>query len=287
MKQIRFPYWLFYAVFFLNLPLDQISEDYPESLKEVVQPTPYEVGAKAFKTPKQVKSFLNDKRVGDAFVTAHENHLISASHIFEIPYVFQTCLLFSESKFDANAISPVGARGVAQFTRDTYHFINKIIRLGQKNLDDLSDNRIAFSFEDDSKGRYILFNKILFSELFIKWQAYLRNNGIDSIPLEKRHYKKVVYNPQYAIGMSSLYLKYLKERMRYRLKDQYNYNEGPLDPNVYLTLAGAYNQGIQRTWKLSARNKKIELQHIVDYQSRIRETKKYIHSINSCMSPES
>jgi hypothetical protein len=286
-KRIRFPYWLLYAVFFLNLPLDYVGEDYPKELKVSLQPTPYEVGAEAFKTPKQVKGFLKRKKVSDEFVVDHESLLISASHIFEIPYAFQTCLLYSESKFKANAISPVGARGVAQFTQETYFFITKILRVGLKNLDDLSENRIAFKYEEDPKSRYILFNKILFSELAIKWQAYLRNNGIDNFPLKRSHFKLLVYNPKYAIGLSSLYLKYLKERLRYRLKDQYNYEEGPLNPNVYLTLAGAYNQGIERTWRLSARNSKVELQHIVAHQSRIRETRKYIKSINSCMSPES
>ena len=285
MKSTGFPYWLLYAVFILNLPLDHIAKDYPKELKIALQPAPYEVGVDSFKTPRQVKGFLKEKKVSDKFVVDNESLLISASHIFEIPYAFQTCLLFSESKFKVDAISHVGARGVAQFTRETYYFITKVLRLGAKNLEDLSDNRLAYENEEDSKKKYVLFNKILFSELSLKWDAYLRNNEIKPIAPKKRYFKRVVYDPQYAIGLSSLYLKYLKERMRYRLRDQYNYEEGPLNPNVYLTLAGAYNQGIGRTWRLSARNKSVELKHIVAYQSRIRETKRYINSINSCMAP--
>ena len=287
MKHISFPYWFFYAIFFLNLPLDYMGEDYPKELKISLQPAPYEVGIETFKTPRQVKHFFKENKVSDKFVIDHEALLISASHVFEIPYAFQTCLLYSESKFKTNAISSVGARGVAQFTKETYYFITKVLRLGLKNLEELPENRMAIRYEKDFKRRYILFNKILFSELAIKWQAYLRNNNIDSISLKRRDYKRMVYDSQYAIGFSSLYLKYIKERMRFLLKDQYNYEGGPLSPQAYLTLAGAYNQGIERTWKLSVRNKKVELQHIVAHQSRIRETRKYISSINSCMAPDS
>jgi len=284
-KSIKHFNWLLYGLFVLNIPSDLISGDYSNKEKVALQPAPYEVGADAFKTLSEIKDYFKTKRVKGNFVDEHQTHLISASHIFEIPYAFQTCLLYSESRFNINAVSPVGARGVAQFTKDTYNFIKKVLKLGERNLEDLSDNRIAFGFED-RPSRYVLFNKILFSELYLKWQAYLRNNKIEDISFRSSHYHKVVTNPEYAIGISSLYLKYLKERMRYRLVDQYNYDEGPLNPNVYLTLAGAYNQGIGRTWRLSSRNKDVELQHIVDYQSRVRETKNYIKSISSCMSPK-
>lgn len=275
---------LLYASFFLNIPLDLVHDDYDKTKRVALQPTPYEIGADAFKTPKDVKTFLSDNRVSDDFVVSHEQYLISASHIFEIPYAFQTCLIYSESKFKPEAVSPVGARGVAQFTKDTYDFIDKVLRVGYKNLEDLSDNRIAYGFETRPKSKYVLFNKILFSELYIKWQAYVSNNNIKSIPFNSNRFKRVVHDPKYAIGMSSLYLKYLKERLRFNLKSQYNYSEGPLNPNIYLSLAGAYNQGIGRTWKLSSRNKDVDLKYIIDFQSRVRETKTYIKSINGCMS---
>ena len=285
-KKINFSYWLLYAIFFLNLPLDHVGQSYPKELRISLEPTPYEVGVETFKTPRQIKDFLKNGRVGNKFVEDHKNHLISASHIFEMPYAFQTCLLYNESRFKTDAISHAGARGVAQFTKETYDFLTKILQLGRKNLDELPKNRMDFEYEDDLKSKYVLFNRVLFSELFIKWQAYVRNNNIEFIPLRRKHYKRLVYDPQYAIGLSSLYLKYLKERMRYRLQEQYNHTEGSLDPNIYLTLAGAYNQGIERTWKLSAKNKNIALQHIVTHQSRIGETRRYIRLINSCMSPD-
>lgn len=277
---------ILYSAFVLNNPLEYISDSYPSNIKMPPLSAPYEVGAEAFKTPQEVDVFLETLRANKEFLNENKPYLVSSSNIFELPYSFQTCLLFSESRFDPHAISPVGARGVAQFTYDTHVFVAKVLRLGKAYEKSYIELRKKFREETTEKSKYIYFNRILFVELYQKWMAYLNNNGLRGAKVHKSNYVKISKQPKLSIGLSALYLKYLEEKLRYKMKDQYTYLETALNPELFLTLAGAYNQGIRRTWKLSSESLKIDLQYIIAHQSRITETKKYIKSIRSCMVSE-
>ena len=45
--------------------------------------------------------------------------LESAARLNDLPVAFLTRLIWQESRFDAHAVSPAGARGVAQFMPET------------------------------------------------------------------------------------------------------------------------------------------------------------------------
>lgn len=277
---------LLYSAFVLNNPLEFISHTYPDSIKAPPISAPFEVGAEAFKTPFEVDLYLQGLKADQSFIEKNRPYLVSSSNIFELPYSFQTCLLFSESRFDPNALSPVGARGVAQFTYDTHVFVAKVLRLGKAYEKSYIELRKKFKDETREKSKNIYYNRILFVELYQKWMAYLNNNDLCWVQIHKSNYMQTSRVPQVSIGLSALYLKYLEEKLRYKMKDQYTYLESALNPELFLTLAGAYNQGIQRTWRLSSESRKIDLQYIIAHQSRIRETRKYIKSIRECMVAE-
>lgn len=280
-------------VFLINPSVEVIKTDYSNLVEKNLIESPFETGNQYFKTPREIDEFflstrgIKDKNV-KAYFETYKPLMLSASNLFKIPYSFQSCLIFKESRFNKKALSPVGAMGMAQFTEDTYHFMARALRIGKGALEAegqkmLDVGKFAFVESDSKKLSYSKYNVKIFGEMHRMWQAYLINNELEEIDLGKTSFKRVLYKPEYSIGLSSMYLYYLQHRVKYSTR-KYAKEKDFEDPNFILSVAGAYNQGARRVLHaLKEDNLKPDFQKWISYQSRVDETKDYISSIRGCM----
>ncbi len=287
--------------FLVNPSPEVVKEDYSVLISKQNIERPFETGADYFKTPKEIDEYflasgsIKKKNV-KAYLGTYKPLILSASNIFRFPFSFQSCLIFKESRFNKRAVSPVGAKGVAQFTEETYRFLGKALRIGKGSLDFQGEEMLAeakFAFQDPNlkKLSYSKYNTQTFRDMYEMWQMYLSTNELDEINLEKVSFVKVIYKPEYSIGLSSMYLYYLKHRVKYDLRKHVK-DDKLEDPDFILSLAGAYNQGARRVLKAVKRNlkrnlernkKKPDFLEWISYQSKVSETRDYISSIRTCM----
>ncbi len=278
-------------VFLINPSIEVIKNDYNLTDKKIIQ-LPFEMDNEYFKTPKEIDTFfLSANRVStkniNKYLTIYKPLILSASNIFKIPFSFQSCLIFKESRFDKNALSAVGAMGMAQFTKDTYHFLSRALRIGQNSLEHkrkkiLNTSEFFFVESNSNKLSYPKYNTRIFTKIYRMWLAYLISNDLKEINLSSKSFKNILYKPEYSIGLSSMYLYYLKYRVRYGIRKHID-DEDPNDPNFILSIAGAYNQGPRRVLKAIKKDSTPKFLTLIAYQSKIRETKDYISSIRNCM----
>lgn len=279
--------------FLINPSAEVVREDYSKLIDSTRIERPFETGDQYFKTPEEIdKFFLSTRGLKKKNITAYlkiyKPLMLSASNIFKIPFSFQSCLIFRESRFNKKAISPVGAMGVAQFTGDTYDFLSRALRIGKSSLESqgkrmLEAGNFSFVELDGKELSYSKYNVKIFSEMHRMWQAYLINNDLEELNLGKLSFETVLYKPRYAIGLSSMYLYYLKHRVKYDIRK--HVADKDLDhPDFILSVAGAYNQGAGRVLRIVKKNKKKpDFLKWISYQSKVDETKNYITSIRSCM----
>jgi hypothetical protein len=282
------------AFFLLPPAADVLKDDFINSLQTNVLETTFEQGDEYFKTPHELDAFFiktkGFKNSGvQAYFKSYKPLLLSSSKTFELPFSFQSCLIFKESRFDKKAVSAVGALGVAQFMEDTYSFLSKALKAGEKTLhtegrDILSAEEFEF-FEDPNLAQLssMKMQREIYKKMYLRWQKYLDENDLEEINLARISYKKTLRNPDYAIGLSSMYLFYLKQRVELQIQDKAS-SDDMRSPEFFLSVAGAYNQGARRLFKAVKRNQKSpKFSKWISYQSRVKETKNYISSIKTCM----
>lgn len=286
------------AFFLLPSTADLVSQDLSSSFETLKPQATFEQGHRYFKKPHEVDAyFVKVKGGSNKNVQAYLKHyrplILSASHTFDIPFSFQSCLIFKESRFNKKAVSSVGALGMAQFMKDTYSFLAKALYAGKKSLEqeglsileaesfDLFESKTNIEKSNLKKQREI------YRRMYLRWQAYLDTNSLDEINLSKISYKKALKMPEYAIGFSSMYLFYLKQRVEFKLKKTVLGEHLLRHPDFFLSVAGAYNQGARRLFRAIDRHKKKpRFAKWISYQSRVGETKDYIRSIRTCMKSE-
>lgn len=263
----------------LNHPLDFV-EKKDLKLKKLA---PFEAGVKDFKKPEALEEFILSHSKGNA--DAHKNLksykplILRASKVFKVPFSFQSCLLYKESRFNPKAKSHVGALGVAQFTEETYDFLAKALLVGMKqSLKPYNYSELRTQYE---------FNLRLYKKMYFLWQSYLESSGLKDLNLSEMSHRDFLLRPEYAIGFSGLYLYYLKNKLRFHIKEKARVENFAYEPEMYLSLAGAYNQGAKRLLKIASRDKKINFSKWIEHQSRFPETRGYIESIKNCMQSES
>lgn len=257
---------------------------------------PFEKGMEGFKSPKELETYIAEegalsKNQFEEFKENYKNLILSASQLFEIPYSLQSCLLHKESRFDEKALSHMGALGIAQFTPQTYHFLARAFRLGERRSESKIDvveakRSVGYKPKSPQKRTYSNHNLSVFEEMHLRWQKYLENNNLEGLELKKNAYKKVLYDPRYAIGLSSAYLYFLNHNVRYNLNkvSLYSYQNHLSQPDFYLTLAGAYNQGARRLLKAIKKEGRSGRPTLwLKHQERVRETRGYIKEIRACM----
>lgn len=279
--------------FLMNPSPEVIKEDYSLLISKNDHEQPFETGEGYFKTPKEIDEYfllsgsVKAKNI-KAYMLTYKPLILSASNIFKLPFSFQSCLIFKESRFNKSAVSPVGARGVAQFTEETYEFLARALRIGEKSLklqgkEILSGSGFSFEYPSLKKLSYSKYNTQIFRDMYEMWQAYLLTNELEEISLTKTPFKKLIYRPEYSIGLSSMYLYYLKHRVKYDIRKHVE-DSKLKDPDFILSLAGAYNQGARRVLKVVRESKRNpDFLKWISYQSRVSETKEYISSIRTCM----
>ncbi len=280
--------------FLLNPSTESLVEDLEALIDVPYVERPFEAGNTYFKTPEEVDAFFSSKtgvkkeNLSD-YESKYKALILSVSNIFEIPFAFQSCLLFKESRFDKSAKSYIGAMGVAQFTKDTYNFLSNALRAGKNHIDEelLKANELNLLTDEETKilDKY-LYNKNVFKRMYSLWGEYLKTNKLDVIELKKSNYHKNLYTPEYSIGLSALYLYYLKHRVEFDAK-KYVDEISADHPDFILSLAGAYNQGARRVLKAVNKSKENpDFSKWISYQSKVRETRGYIKSIRTCMKSE-
>ena len=283
------------GAFFLIPPtVDVVKDDFLSSTRTIALETTFEQNDDYFKTPAEVDAFfVKTKGYRNSGVQAYlKNYkplILSSSKAFELPFSFQSCLIFKESHFNKRAVSPVGALGVAQFMEDTYRFLSKALSAGEKALksegQDILEEEVFAYFEDPSLSTLssMKMQREIYKKMYLRWQRYLDENDLKEIDLASFSYKTTLYKPEYSIGLSSMYLFYLKQRVELKIEDRAT-SRDLKHPNFFLSVAGAYNQGARRLFKAVTRDKKgPKFLRWISYQSKVEETKKYISSIKTCM----
>lgn len=282
------------VAFLLNPAVEQAKEDYTELIDVKYLEQPFEMGNAYFKTPEEIDAFFASK-VGvkrknlKAYQNKYKPLILSVSNIFEIPFSFQSCLIFKESRFDKKAKSHVGAMGVAQFTKDTYDFLSRALRIGERSISSSAKDEFSWDFFSftakplEKKLTYPRYNTKIFGQMHLMWEDYLMKNGLQPIKFTKKAYKRILYTPEYSIGLSAMYLYYLKYRVKYDV-EKYVEHVSSDHPDFILSLAGAYNQGARRVLKAVNKSKATpDFSKWLSYQSRVKETEGYIRSIRTCM----
>ncbi len=294
---------IFLGAFFVLNPASELYPRYEGSALSKVDPLiyfPFEKGDEFFKTPEELDSYFyahqRSRKLTEVYLKNYKNLMLQASSTFELPFALQSCLVFRESKFVKRAKSHVGAVGIAQFIPETYDFLGKALRAGEravlksgKNIDKLMfsalKHRESYVLTGRDKTTSYEYLQDVFKDMYLLWTKYLTAHSLKVIDFRTSHYKKILYTPEYSIGLSALYLYYLKKRVYFELRDVVS-EEDLKDPEFYLSVAGAYNQGARRLLKYSradVKDAELDYSKWVNHLSRIRETKYYIKSINRCM----
>lgn len=283
------------GAFFLIPPtVDTVSIDFDETRVPLENVETFEQNVEYFKTPREVDAYFvklkgRENKNMKAYFKEYRSLILSASHTFDLPFSFQSCLIFKESRFNKRAVSHVGALGVAQFMKNTYSFLGKALHSGKKLLESEGKTILEVEtfgpFEETEIETLssVRMQREIYKKMYLKWTEYLHSNNLDEIDLSRTHYTSALKIPKYAIGFSSMYLFYLKQRVEQKMAAQVS-EEDQMDPELYLSVAGAYNQGAGRLFKAIKRNnRRPNFAKWTKYQSRVDETKKYISSIRNCM----
>jgi|GEM_PF-2950917 len=285
------------AFFLIPSAADFVSFELGEVLIPFENVKTFEQNIAYFKTPREVDEYFvsikgRENENLQAYFKEYRSLLLSSSNTFELPFSFQSCLIFKESRFNKDAVSHVGALGVAQVMKNTYSFLAKALYSGKKLLDSEGETILEVEtfgpFEEKGEATFssVRMQREIYKSMYVKWLEYLDTNNLDEIDLSKTHYKEALKTPEYAIGFSSMYLYYLKQRVEQKIETS-NSTADLMDPELYLSVAGAYNQGAGRLFKAIKRNRKRpKYSSWTKYQSRVRETGKYISSIRNCMQSE-
>lgn len=278
----------------MNPIIEEVAELKPVNAVEPIL-KPFEDGINYFKTPYEIESFfITDKALNvdevNYYKDTYKPLILSASTIYGVPYSFQSCLIYKESRFDHEAKSHVGALGIAQFTEDTYKFLVRALKIGKKRLElDNKENNLSSGIKILEKSEYesyVDFNVQTFKFMYVMWQNYLKFNNLKDLKLDSSKYKETIYNPEYAIGFSSMYLYYIKKRVQFNLNISMS-DEEINHPEFFLSVAGAYNQGVRRLIRAVSNGGRVpRFNKWIKYQSRILETKNYIKDIRTCMVSE-
>lgn len=297
---------LFLGLFVVSNPAADIAPGYDVSLRSFVNPVliqPFEHGHVYFKTPDELDSYFymyqRHRGLTKNYLDSYKRKLLKASRTFEVPFAFQSCLVFRESKFVSKAKSHMGALGIAQVIPETYNFLAKVLRAGRAEtvrsgyeLKKELNNNVIKHRESYVKAygqipnEYMTYASQVFKEMYLMWSHYLDSQDLEDIALTRKNYKKILFNPDYAIGLSALYLFYLRKRVFFELKNIVREDQLIAHPKFFLSVAGAYNQGARRLLRVSRRDMKdaeLNFSRWIRYQSRVPETKYYIKSIDRCM----
>jgi len=282
------------AFFLIPSTVDIISTDLNETQVPFENVETFEKNNEYFKTPREVDAYFIKLRGREsknmrAYFNEYRPLLLSASNTFDLPFSFQSCLIFKESRFNRRAVSHVGALGVAQFMKNTYSFLGKALYSGKKLLD--SEGRAILEVESfgpfkevkDVSLSSVNRQREIYKRMYIKWREYLEANNLEDLDFSKTHYRRALEIPQYAIGFSSMYLYYLKQRVEQKIAVKIP-EKDIMNPELYLSFAGAYNQGARRLFRAIKQNREgLNFAKWTSYQSRVGETRKYISSIRNCM----
>jgi len=176
--------------------------------------------------------------------------------------------------------------------KHTYSFLAKALHSGKKLLE--SEGKTILEVESfgpfqDTKAvplSSVRMQREIYKKMHLKWTQYLHENDLEEIDLSSTHYIKALRTPKYAIGFSSMYLFYLKQRVEQKVTPQVS-SKDLLHPELYLSIAGAYNQGARRLFRAIKKDRSGRQFHRwTRYQSRVGETRDYISSIRNCMRSE-
>lgn len=221
-----------------------------------------------------------------------------AASAFNKPYQLVACLMFRESGgWQANILSPAGARGLPQLMPSTYQDIQNLLptHLTEPKFKNRTPNRALANQNGCYTGRFAL-NDLeldrLKHSLAHKWRTYWIRRIPDCArarqlygecppPLKNVPYAEATSDPTIAAGLLSLHLDYSWHYMKgYRLPgEKWARYKDFMD--TYLVQAAAYNTGPGGTGCRLRVSDKLEVE--INPENFVRETRNHMTSIRNCM----
>jgi hypothetical protein len=239
------------------------------------------MGFVLYKNQAELERYFDCFKVGQHRLNPHQKKVIEVvSKHYNLPSPLMSCTLFIESRFNTEAISPVGAHGLAQFMPETLLTIVSINTPPTKaQLEGCKKTKL-------SQSENIYCSALVEQQRYVALWTSLQSK----LKAEKLLKDKFQFNPfssTDSIAMSGMYLNYIlttiDQRSGYAQGKQGNER---LISEYKLTMA-AYNRGLGKIASMIQRQKEnmgvVDLDKIVDEIRINKETSEYMDAIERCL----
>jgi hypothetical protein len=231
--------------------------------------------------------------------------IAAAAKTFKLPKTLLACLIFRESRFNIDAVSPSGAFGLGQHTNGNQETIQDEIEVPlpmsakeKKRIDAIHARLKANTdsgkedTEQDRKDRNLFKTKADTAKRRRNWELYFGELKRKKLFDEKADVPRMISrpalrDPRIAIGATAFYLQtilmHFQSRLDQDLRVGHPDGDGP-NFDLLLAAAGAYNLGHGAARKLLANieppDQKVWIEKLMKSN---QETAKHILSIRNCM----
>ncbi len=276
----------------------------------------------AFKSSKELEEYFFRSRKNckddhhENYLNEYQHYVRDAAKAFQIPEPMLSCLLFIESRWDADAKSGSGAVGIAQFMPNTADTVGAIISsLGQsekqfENLEQLQDafqekvrsnlkkekqNKPIDPITKQERANFVYANTVLKNRgLALDWKSYIDLLKVDPafVKANPQQAKSQGYptrfnvakakEPHLAIGASALYLKHIMLTFQNQLDADIIEGKDQM-LHFMVAVTGAYNMGPGNGLKLLGRPPSKKTRDWVTKLGKYSETKQHMEYIKRCM----
>lgn len=250
--------------------------------KEFSPTKPARIGYVLYKSQPELERYFDCFKVGEHKLGRNEKKAIEiVSKHYNLPSPLMSCTLFIESRFNPQAISPVGANGLAQFMPETLLTIVSINSPPTKAQLSGCNKKEKFT-EAEMTYCNALYEQQRYVALWTELQTKMKAEG-----LLKGKFQFNAFSSIESIAMSGMYLNYILTTIDQRsgLPKGKNMNERMID-EYKLTLA-AYNRGLGKIASMIQKQKEspegVNLSKIVDDIRINKETSEHMDAIERCL----
>jgi hypothetical protein len=220
----------------------------------------------SLKSPEELERYFSCFELKPGFTQRYQEELHTyveaASGAFELPYPFLSCVLFRESRWDANAFnSSSHAAGLGQFLPASFDTLKTILHtksMPPQEVERLLSSAKADHDVDNENTRYVR-SVLETRDYALKWDSYVDNITSGPIapvtPHSSRTSTDMRFDPELSVGFSALYL----NRIQILVIDALRAAHNPLadraallwrDPDYLAVLAEAYDMGETKLLRL-------------------------------------
>lgn len=239
------------------------------------------MGYVLYKDQAELERYFECFKVGPHKLNPTQKKTIEiVSKHYNLPSPLMSCTLFIESRFNTQAISPVGANGLAQFMPET------LLTIVSLNTPPTKAQLQGCSKEKLSASEQTYCNALYEQQRYVALWTGLQGK----LKTEKLLKDKFQFNPFSSvdsIAMSGMYLNYILSTIDQRsgLAQGKQGNER-LISEYKLTMA-AYNRGLGKIASMIQKQKetigRVDLDQIVDEIRINKETSEYMDAIERCL----